>query len=89
MDTVRRHAVLTAVGLVLGSATVYWLEPETLGGTTFVMVTWMALVNAVGAIPLPSVGRSTGGESAGEGASGEETAREESAPESGEETERS
>ena len=79
MGTVKRHAGLTAVGLVLGSAVVYWLQPETVGGTTFVVVVCAVLVNAIGAIRLPSFGRST----SGEGASNDAT------PDADEDTERS
>jgi hypothetical protein len=60
MGLVQKHAILTAVGLVLSIVAIAWLQPNSNGGTTFVVVFLLLLVNAVGAIFVR--GRPTGGE---------------------------
>ena len=48
----QKHALLTLLGLVLGALAVAWIQPNTNGGTTFVVVVSVLLVNAVGAIAI-------------------------------------
>jgi hypothetical protein len=48
----QKHALLTLLGLVLAGLTVAWLRPNTIGGTTFVVVVSVLLVNAIGAIAI-------------------------------------
>jgi hypothetical protein len=60
MGLVQKHAILTAVGLVLSIVAIAWLQPNSNGGTTFVVVFLLLLVNAVGAIFVRA--RPTGGE---------------------------
>jgi TRAP-type uncharacterized transport system fused permease subunit len=50
MGLVQKHAILTAVGLLLSILAVAWLEPNSAGGTTFVVVFLLLVVNALGAI---------------------------------------
>jgi hypothetical protein len=50
MGLVQKHAILTAIGLVLSIAAIAWLEPNSNGGTTFVVVFLLIVVNAVGAV---------------------------------------
>ena len=50
MSFVQRHAILTAIGAILSVAAVAWLQPNSAGGTTFVVVFLLLIVNAVGAI---------------------------------------
>jgi hypothetical protein len=50
MGVLQKHAILTAIGTILAVAAVAWLEPNTAGGTTFVVVFLLVIVNAVGAI---------------------------------------
>jgi hypothetical protein len=51
MGLVQKHAILTAIA---------WLEPNSNGGTTFVVVFLLLVVNAVGAVFVRA--RPTGGE---------------------------
>jgi len=54
-----KHASLTLIGLVLGALLVFWIRPETDGGTAFLVVVGMLFSNVVGAICmrlLPSGG---------------------------------
>jgi hypothetical protein len=60
MGLVQKHAILTAVGLVLSIVAIAWLQPNSNGGTTFVVVFLLLLVKAVGAIFVRA--RPTGGE---------------------------
>ena len=60
MGLVQKHAILTAVGLLLAIVAVAWLEPNSAGGTTFVVVFLLLVVNALGAILIRA--RPTGGE---------------------------
>ncbi len=46
----QKHALLTLLGLILAALTVAWLRPNNIGGTGFVVVVSLLLVNAVGAI---------------------------------------
>jgi hypothetical protein len=50
MGLLQKHAILTAVGLVLSILAVAWLQPNSTGGTTLVVVFLLIVVNAVGAI---------------------------------------
>ena len=50
MGLVRKHTILTAVGAILSVAAVAWLQPNSAGGTTFVVVFLLLIVNAVGAL---------------------------------------
>jgi hypothetical protein len=60
MGLVQKHAILTAVGLLLSIVAVAWLEPNSTGGTTFVVVFLLLVVNALGAIVIRA--RPNGGE---------------------------
>ena len=60
MGLVQKHAILTAVGLLLSVVAVAWLEPNSTGGTTFVVVFLLLAVNAIGAMLIRA--RPTGGE---------------------------
>jgi hypothetical protein len=60
MGLVQKHAILTAVGLLLSILAVAWLEPNSVGGTTFVVVFLLLVVNALGAIVIRA--RPTGSE---------------------------
>jgi hypothetical protein len=44
----QKHAVLTLMGLLLAAASVAWLQPNTNGGTAFVVVISVLLVNLIG-----------------------------------------
>ena len=46
----QRHLILTFIGVVLAIALVAWVRPETVGGTTFLVVVVLLSVNAIGAI---------------------------------------
>jgi hypothetical protein len=48
----QKHALLTLLGLVLAALTVAWIRPNTIGGTAFVVVVSVLLVNAIGAIAI-------------------------------------
>jgi hypothetical protein len=50
MGLLQKHAILTAVGLILSILAVAWLQPISAGGTTFVVVFLLIVVNAVGAV---------------------------------------
>lgn len=50
MGLVQKHAILTAVGLILSVLAIAWLQPNEAGGTTLVVVFLLIVVNAVGAI---------------------------------------
>jgi hypothetical protein len=50
MNAVKKHAVLTAVAMAVGIGVVFWLRPTTSGGTIFIVVVCVILVNGVGAI---------------------------------------
>jgi hypothetical protein len=50
MGLLQKHAILTAVGLILSILAVAWLQPNSAGGTTFVVVFLLLVVNAVGAV---------------------------------------
>jgi hypothetical protein len=50
MRVFKKHAILTAVGSVVGIAAVFWLRPTTSGGAVFVVTVCLILVNAIGAI---------------------------------------
>jgi len=71
MGLVQKHAILTAIGLVLSILAVAWLEPNSTGGTTFIVVFLLLMVNALGAIIV----RARPGEAASsrEGLSDDET----------------
>jgi TRAP-type uncharacterized transport system fused permease subunit len=60
MGLMQKHAILTAVGLLLSILAVAWLEPNSAGGTTFVVVFLLLVVNALGAIVIRA--RPTGGD---------------------------
>lgn len=49
MSAVGRHAVLSAIGLVLGTALVVWVRP-TQAGAVFLVALVIAIVNAIGAV---------------------------------------
>jgi len=46
----RKHAILTAVGLLIGLLALAWVQPNTSAGATFLVLLGVVLVNAVGAI---------------------------------------
>lgn len=46
----KQHAVLTFAALLAGTAAVWWLEPQTVGGTTFVVTGFVLLFNAIAAV---------------------------------------
>ena len=50
----QKHALLTVVGLVLAAAAVAWVQPNTNGGTTFIVVIIVMFVNAVGVVAIRS-----------------------------------
>ena len=52
MAQLQKHALLTLFGLVLAALAVAWLQPNTNGGTTFVVVIAVLFVNAVGGIVI-------------------------------------
>ena len=60
MGLMQKHAILTAVGLLLSILAVAWLEPNSAGGTTFVVVFLLLVVNSLGAIVIRA--RPTGGD---------------------------
>jgi hypothetical protein len=60
MGLVQKHAILTAVGLILSVLAIAWLQPNETGGTTLVVVFLLIVVNAVGAVFIRS--GPTGGE---------------------------
>jgi hypothetical protein len=45
----QKHAVLTLLGLVIAALIVAWIRPNTNGGTAFLVVVTILLVNAIGA----------------------------------------
>ena len=53
MDTVKRHALLTVISLLLGSALVFWVEPNSTAGTTFLVALVVAIVNLFGVFCWP------------------------------------
>jgi hypothetical protein len=50
---VQKHAVLTAIGLVLGLALLAWIQPLTSAGASLVLVFVVVLLNAI-AVFIPS-----------------------------------
>jgi len=52
MGLIQKHAILTALGLILSIMAVAWLQPRGTGGTTLVVVVLLLVVNAVGAMIL-------------------------------------
>lgn len=60
MGLVQKHAILTAIGLVLSILAVAWLQPNSTGGTTFTVVFMLLVVNALGALVIRA--RPTDGE---------------------------
>jgi hypothetical protein len=54
MAQMQKHALLTLFGLVLAALAVAWVQPNTNGGTAFVVVVTVLFVNAVGAIAIRS-----------------------------------
>jgi hypothetical protein len=50
MNAASRHAILTALSLILGIALVWWVQPETTPGTIFLVAVTVIVVNAVGVI---------------------------------------
>jgi hypothetical protein len=49
----KKHALLTAIGLVIGLLVLAWIRPETSAGAALVLLIVVALLNAV-AIFIPS-----------------------------------
>jgi hypothetical protein len=49
MNSVRRHAILTAISLVVGTLLVWWVEPNTAAGVTFLVAGSVAIINGLGA----------------------------------------
>jgi hypothetical protein len=47
-SNMRKFALLTLVGLLLAAVAVWWIRPNTNGGTAFVVVASILLVNVVG-----------------------------------------
>jgi hypothetical protein len=54
MAQLQKHALLTLFGLVLAALAVAWIQPNTNGGTAFVVVMMVLFANAVGAIVIRS-----------------------------------
>jgi hypothetical protein len=54
MAPLQKHALLTLFGLVLAALAVAWIQPNTTGGTTFVVVVMVLFVNVTGAIAIRS-----------------------------------
>jgi hypothetical protein len=50
MELVKKHAILTALAIVVGIGLVLWLQPTTSGGTMLVMTLSFVIFNAVGAL---------------------------------------
>lgn len=50
----QKHALLTLFGLLLAALAVAWIQPNTNGGTTFVVVVMVLFTNAVGVIAIRS-----------------------------------
>ena len=50
MNSVARHAVLTAVSFVVGTLLVWWVEPTTTAGVAFLVAGCVVLINALGAV---------------------------------------
>lgn len=44
---IQKHAVLTAIGLVLGIAVLFWVQPQTSAGASFLLVVIVVILNAV------------------------------------------
>ncbi|MGJ4941506.1 hypothetical protein ACQR1W_13110 [Bradyrhizobium sp. HKCCYLS1011] len=50
MGVLQQHTILSVVGIAFAIAAVAWLQPVTAGGTTFVVVCVVLVVNAFGAL---------------------------------------
>lgn len=50
MNSVAKHAVLTAASFVVGTFLVWWVEPSTAAGATFLVAGCVFIVNALGAV---------------------------------------
>lgn len=50
MNSVAKHAVLTATSFVVGTFLVWWVEPSTAAGATFLVAGCIIIVNALGAV---------------------------------------
>lgn len=49
-----KHAVISAIALVVAGAAVWWIQPQTAQGTAFIAGAILILLNAVGAfVPTP------------------------------------
>ena len=51
----RKHAILTAIGLAIGILAVAWVQPNS-AGATFLVALMIVIVNAIGAA-MPSAKR--------------------------------
>jgi hypothetical protein len=50
MRLLKRHAVFTAVAIVIGSAAVFWVQPTTKAGTILIIAVCLIIINALAAI---------------------------------------
>jgi hypothetical protein len=50
MNAIGRHAVLSAIALLLGVALVLWVRPDTADGRIFLIAIVVAAINAIGAV---------------------------------------
>lgn len=48
----KKHAILTAVGLVVGLLTLAWVQPLTSAGATLLLLLVVVLLNAIAALPV-------------------------------------
>jgi uncharacterized protein YacL len=44
---IQKHVVLTAIGLVLGILALFWVQPQTSAGASFLLVVIVVILNAV------------------------------------------
>ena len=50
MQPLRLHVILTAVAVVVGLLSVFWVEPATTAGAGLIIVVCFVIINAVGAL---------------------------------------
>jgi hypothetical protein len=49
---VKKHAILTAIGLVLGLIALAWIQPLTSAGATLLLVLVLVVLNGIAALPV-------------------------------------
>jgi uncharacterized membrane protein YdjX (TVP38/TMEM64 family) len=49
---VKKHAILTAIGLIVGLIALAWIQPLTSAGATLLLVLVLVVLNGIAALPV-------------------------------------